>query len=414
VFALLDQMVVSAARFGVAIAMARLTVPENYGRFVLALNVILLLEVLQAAAVTWPLFVLGAAKAGKERAAYLGSMLTVQTALAALLAALVGLAGWSTPASLLDAESRGTLLAACPALFFGQLQEFLRRVLLTTVRAGAALLNDCVLALLQLATLAFLWRWGGPAALGSAYVLLGVSFSALCACLLGSFQVRGIVVVGGRSAWGSALRESWEFGRYILGSRLGEGLLAHAHAFVVVQMAGLASTAALEASRLLLAPIQVASFGILNLLVPAGTREAQAGRPRLRRFVNRAALIGFCVFGAYALALGTRPVASLEILYGGRYGDGLLLRLWCVGYVFVGVRVILSAILYVGRRPDAIMRAALFCGVGSVIAAVPLTAALGERGAVLARVGSEAVLFLAIWWLTRQVPPERASGIPAC
>jgi O-antigen/teichoic acid export membrane protein len=255
----------------------------------------------------------------------------------------------------------------------------------------------------------------GPGSLASETTIAVAAAAAALAAALGWWQTRGLRGdLGARIRGG--VRERWQFGRWILGSRLGEGLLSHVQNFVVGAFAGPAGVAALQAPRLLMAPLQVASFAAMNYLLPGGAETLdRSGPDALRRFIRRAALLFGGVSLAYALVPALFPGDVLRFVYRGRYDDPLLLRLWCATQVVAGTRVVLSAALYVHRRSDVIMKAVLTSGLGAIALSTVLTAAWDAAGAAVAMLAAE--LGLLAWmvvlhrrgsWPAPAPPADRA------
>lgn len=408
---LADQAVVSGSRFLLGWVLARWTAPENYGAFALVLSLLLVLEVAQQALVTWPLAVVGSAKRGVEFARYVSTMARVQIASAVALALVAALATLAMPVSWLNGRP-AVHAAAAAALLLGQhLQEFSRRVLLTK-RPRAALANDAFSATVLVAGLLALrgTQPRGGSSLASEWMIALAAVAACLAAALGWWQTRDL-----RSRLGqpirAVLRESWEFGRWILGSRLGESLLSHVQNFVVGAFAGPAGVAALQAPRLLMAPLQVASFAAINYLVPRGAeRLDRSGADALRRFIGRAALLFAAASLAYALVPALFPSGVMRLAYRGQYDDPLLLRLWCATQVIAGARVVLSAALYVQRRSDLIMKAVLTSGLGAVALSAGLTASWHAAGAAVAMLAAE--LCLLAWMIVLHRRPQPTPPAP--
>jgi O-antigen/teichoic acid export membrane protein len=400
-----DQVVVSGTRFTMAWVIARWRGADEFGAYVIGFSVLLVAEVVQAALVTWPMAILGPT-AGRR---YLADCLLIQLAVGGAAAAAVLAGGWAWPAG--AGPLRGALLAAAPATFCVQMQEFWRRVSLTRGRAASAFLADALTGLVQVGLIVALLdggRWaGGPNATRG---LMATALGALCGSALGLWQNRDLV--SGAATLAETLRKNWDFGRYILGSRLGEGLLSHALNFVVGAAAGLAATGALDASRLLLTPLQVAAFGLMNSLLPAAAVVLDGRGPAaLDGFVRRVALRATAAFAAYAVVASAFAARWLELLYAGAYPDARLVHAWAAAHVLLGARVMLSAGLYVRRRPDVFMRAVLSSGALAVALAFPLARMGGAFGASLARLAGEAVLLGAVLLGLRRAAAAR-DGVP--
>jgi O-antigen/teichoic acid export membrane protein len=410
---LIDQAIVSGTRFALAWSVARWTSPENYGAYALLLSTVLVLDVVQQALVTWPLAVLAAPLPVEGFRRYVAGLARVQLASALALAALGLAAALLAPAAWLDGRPLANGLAVSALLLAQQMQEFCRRVLLSRRPLGA-LGNDAAGAVLVLGGVAGLRamavRSGDPSWLASEHVL------ALSAVALGSAAAFGWMRMGElRGGPAPPLRalilEVWGFGRFILGSRLGEALLSQAQNFVVASFGGAAATAALEAPRMLLAPVQVAAFGAINFMLTRGAQAlAHGGAPALRKEASRAGLLGGAAFAAYAAAFALWPSGWLALVYGGRYGDPVVLWIWCASHVLLGTRVILGSVLYLMRRTELVMKSMLAAGSSALLLSIPLSSTLSVRGAALARLAGEAVLLVLTLRLARRLTAPAPKG----
>jgi O-antigen/teichoic acid export membrane protein len=403
-WAVADQFAISGGRFLVGWTLARLATKEEYGGFVLAYAVLLTVEILQAGLVTWPMAVLGPRQGGQFPAYVAGALrlqLGLGTALGLVVLVSAGVAARVTPAG----PVAPAIAAAAATTFCVQLQEFARRVLLTQARPLAALAIDGIGTVLQVIGLALLALRSGPP-LGSVAALLVMAGSALTAALMGISLFRGLLR-GGTGPVGRLLRENWQFGRWICGSRLGEGILSHAITFVIAGFAGARGVTGLEAPRLLMAPLQVVAFGLVNLLLPRGAAILEKGSPaELRAYVRRAATGVAVVFGAYGALVVAFSGPLLRLAFAGRYDDTGVLAFWAATHVVLTVRVILSTSLYVMRRSDLMMIGTLVAGLVGLAAAVPLSARYGPAGSAAARTAGELVLLAAVVVLARRAEQE--------
>ena len=193
VLAVADQALVSGANFATGFLMARFCTKEEFGGYVLAFSVMLFLNGLQAALITGPMMVLGAAREGDDFRRYVTALGAAQLATGA---ALTGIAFAAVGVMFLlpSAEGlRGAFLGMAAALFFVQTQEFVRRVLFTRLEPARAFVNDCVFRGMQLAAVAALFllsRRGEGGWLSGRNVFLAVACSALTGSAVGLWQVR--------------------------------------------------------------------------------------------------------------------------------------------------------------------------------------------------------------------------------
>ncbi len=387
-----DQAVISATHFVLGVTLARLTPAANYGAWALAVGVLLILASVQSAVVTTPLTILGAAREEAALRRWVSALLAGQAVLAAALAALLAAGALAFGLASGDRALAGALAALAGALVFVQAQEFCRRVLFLRLAVARVLANDAVFCGLQAAGVAALWwldrRAGGAGAwLSAANVLHVTAGAALAASALGLYQVRKLLSMRGLSGAGALLREAWEMGRYNLGAHAGSVVLLYGNRFVAAALGGTVSVAMLEAPRLLVAPLHVASISAAGVTVPrAAQAYAGGGRKGLLAFLTPVAAVWAGGFLAYALVLAVAPGFWLRLLYGGAFaGAEPVLVLWCVCYAVAGLRVLPATALRVTRRWAAVMWTSLAAGGAMLATALPLGALLGVKGVVLGR-----------------------------
>jgi O-antigen/teichoic acid export membrane protein len=403
-----DQVAVSLARFGVAWTLARWASSEEYGTFVVCTSILLLLEILQAALVTLPLTILGADKELPDlrRLVAVSGALQLSLGLALTIALLVTSPFLSQV--FLHGRGQGALVATAVAIPFLQAAEFVRRVLLTRSQWSRAFVNSSILGVSQIVAVALLGVLGHqPGTHAGDWLIAGnaiwlSALSGALACSYGLYQIRDAV------AWslegtGSLLRETWRFGRWILGSRVGDGLLNNTHALVVAHLVGTAGAASLDAPRLIVAPLQVVLFALVNLALPSSVRAANEGQRALKRVLVPAIGGIALVAGLYLACVSAWPAFWLRQVYGGHYLDSRMLRLWAVAYMLMSVRGVLTVALYATRRSDLLMYATLPSGLLSLAAALPLALHTGALGAVWARVFGELLLLSLVAFLAYRI-----------
>jgi O-antigen/teichoic acid export membrane protein len=404
---LADQAIVSAVRFGVAWILARQTAPENYGAYALIVSLLFVVEIVQHALVIWPMAVLGAAREGDAFRSYASAAGRAQAWVAGGSAVAVFAAVQVMPADWFGNRRLAYGLAAAALSAAQQLQEFARRVLLTK-RPVRALANDALMAVAVLGGIVGLFLSTGhdARAVASDRVIVLYALGLAVAAVAGGLQTRDLRG-GRREPAGAVLHENWSFGRFILGSRIGESLLNHVQNFVLGAFAGPAGVAGLQAARLLVSPLQVASFATLNFLLPRGAERLREGGPRaLDRLVVGATGAFTAAALGYALVLAAAPSWWLGLVYGGRYDEPLILRLCAAVQVVATARFLLSSSLYVRRRSDLIMTAVLTCGVGAMVLVQWLGRQWGAAGILWALLLAEGVLLL---WIALAM---RRAGAP--
>ena len=155
-FFVVDQCIVSTTSFLTTVAVGRTGSREELGRYYLAFSILLFARNWQAQLVTDPYKVYWSRQGRSSRGAYLGSTLVQNSVLTfvmmlALLAYIILLQWGTGPRELLPIT--WVLLAGLPFLLF---REFIRNVVLSHLRAFAAIAIDSTVAILQIGLLLIL------------------------------------------------------------------------------------------------------------------------------------------------------------------------------------------------------------------------------------------------------------------
>ena len=385
--ALVDQAVLSGTSFLPHLFLGRFCVKAEYGAYVVAFGAMLLVNRVQAALVSGPLMVLGAQVEEDDFGPYVSALLYAQVvlALAASAVVLAVAAGFSL---------LGHSPAVVSALFgygiagvFMQMREFFRRVLFARLQPGRVLLVDSVYCVGVAGCLACMMALG---ALNSRNVLLAMGGVGAVGAVAGWVLSRSYFTAS-LSRLGRTLREQWQFGRWMLMESVASYLHMDLIIFILAAYAGTEAAGRLGASRNVLAPLQVALFGIANV---AGPRAAavfhHGGRGRLNAFLGKVALVSGGVFLAYSVGVAIAPGLPLRALYGDRYvAETLGVRLWAGVYVLMALRQVTSLGLGAMRRPDTMVVASLCSGVLTLGLALWTASEWAVVGALVARMAGE-------------------------
>ena len=314
---LADQVLISGCNFVTMVLAGRGMGTSGFGEFSLVYNVLLFANMIQMSLVTQPHNVLGTGRDRKESYLdYTSSTAASQVAIAAIQAFIT--AGWVIVAHARGWHCAGLLMALVPAIVAWQLQEFVRRILYTEGRTGAAFANDVISYGGQALWIAMLWgldqranvngphRLTGPAAL---YILAATSAAAT---LVGVFQIRGSLV--GRIGL-PACRENWQFGKWLLGSEL----LTYFSSLpmymnLVGWIVGAAASGELKAAQTLFGPARIISFYLATVLPIQFARElAAGGDAALHRKLKSTAMVVVPTLGCFCLliAIFASPLLTL-------------------------------------------------------------------------------------------------------
>jgi O-antigen/teichoic acid export membrane protein len=416
--ALIDQALLSGTNFLTGVLLARFTEPGEYGAYVLALSVLLLVNGLQSALISGPMTVLGAPREGDDLKRYISTLAIGQVVMSAMSAALAFAVLCIMSFTSASAGLRGAFLGMASAVFFVQAQEFFRRVLFTRLLPGRVLLNDIVFCVIQLGGLFLLWRLDAGTAgntskwLSGRNVFFCMAGSAFVGSILGFYQARhflGTAIQGARNYY----RESWNYARWGLASYAGSILIVQASAWVIGGMAGVAAVGMIEAARLLVAPLHILQFGGPNIITPRAAKAyGQGGVRALSSFVRRLAPLWIAPFILYGLVVAIAPTFWLKLFFGEKYSTaGLVVTLWVAVYVVIGLQQMPALVLNAMRRPDFILYIILPEGVLTITLTAAFIRFHGAEWAVAGRLLSEvagaAALFLFAYILLRRMAAKQ-------
>lgn len=405
-WAVADQALVSGTNFLTGLLLARYTTKSEFGVYVLAYSAMIFMNELQGALITGPMMVLGAAREEEEFSLYATTLGVVQLA-AGVALALIAFAAVGVMALIPSTEGlRGAFLGIAAAVFFVQIQEFVRRVLFTRLRPAATLANDLIFRGLQLAGVAGLLVLGRRAGageagwLGARNAFLVMAGAAALAGAFGVFQVREYLRMGLAGARGF-LKENWRFGRWGL---ISSGVtVGYTQAMYVIlgAFAGTEGVASLEGPRLVVAPCILVMIGWSNVVGPVAARKFALNGPRsMVRFLRGAAVPLLLLVGAILTVVLVFPTEALSLVLGRKFGaETPVLIIWAMTVLLMAFSTAIAGVFAASRRPE------LSTACRAIGAAIGLPACFlfvwiwGVAGAAFARLTVQAAIALAVAFL---------------
>ncbi len=313
--AAVDQAVISLGNFVATVLLARHATPTELGVYGVGFTTLRLVRAVQEGLTIQPLNAMGAGMAEQEFRAYAWRTTYIQLCLALLTS--LGALGLGELLILTGNDTAGPGILALWAPFLGwQFAEYLRRMLYSRGRVGAALSNTL---LSNLARLGLMVAWLQTGGLNGAKGLYAIGFGALPATLLSLWHTR--------MYWNSkvegvveTLRTNWRFGRWIIGGTLANWLSVEFYPVLTAGMISFAAAGAYRALQNLVAPIHLLLRAVDTYLTPRAANDYQVnGEPALRRSLRLVyTLIGFPILLALVLAVFLRA-PLLELLYGDTY-----------------------------------------------------------------------------------------------
>lgn len=373
-----DQALISVSNFLTTIVVARATTPEAFGAFTLVYTALLFAVSTQTSLICQPHNVLAATRTGAAYRAFTTSSALVQVVFAAmsglLVLAVAGLSvsfGWSvTP----------LLLALAPTVVVWELQEFVRRVLYTEGKVGAAFVNDIVSYGGQAVTVL---AWSLHGSLTGAEVILLMGASSGIAALLGVLQLSASLQ--GEWTW-SAVQDNWRYGKWLAGSELvGNWLGDQFYLIVATPILGVSAAGVIKAMQVLFGPNRLIVMAVNTVTPIRAARALERGGPgAFRREYTRVLLIVLPFIVLYCGAAMLAARFALNLAYGTKYLAYVhIFQLYAVYVLISSGMILVSSVLRALQQTQAIFRGRLVGGVAAMALAWPLIHFLGLSGIVL-------------------------------
>jgi O-antigen/teichoic acid export membrane protein len=413
-WAVADQGLFAASNFILNIGLARSLAPREYGAFTLGYTIFLLFSTGHTALLTEPMLVFGAGRYRAQTPDYIGAVLHghwVLTTLAGLLllagggiAAVVG--GEHTLAATLIA-----LAFACPLILF---QWLMRRACYVHLRPRLAAQAGTWYVVLLLGGGYLLYR---QQALTSATAIALMAAGSLGSAIWIVVRLRVPVhpKSGARALYRDAVREHWQYGRWVIGSGVFSWIPQGIYYLLLPLRGGLESTAALKALMNLTMPVLHAYLPLATLMVPALVRTR--GHASFWRTVWLALLFSVLASLVYWLLLGLANRPLVALLYGGQYLQDAHL-LWLLGLIpITGAGVgVMGSTLRALERPDRIFWAYVLSSAISLTVGLGLMLLIGLPGAaagiVLSSLTTAVVMSWSVWRHDRRREPANTNRSP--
>jgi O-antigen/teichoic acid export membrane protein len=302
---LIDQGIVSAGMFALNVVLARRLVPLDYGTFVLLSGGLFTLQLFNATLLFHPLSVRLVVAEPRDQPRLLCATLLLLIAISLVLACFLAIA--------LVIVSQTHLIAPTLICFLAwQLQEGMRRGLLSSFRHKTAILGDTIRNLGQAALVIALV----PVHLLTLVpVLYAMAATAAAAAVIQARQLD--LKFSGPLQLQETISKYWQIGGFWA---LGNGLLAQ------VRTTGLSWVLAAEASTAAVAGFQAASnivnlanpiiIGLCNIIPQVASQASVHGNRQAWRSARGYAVLTLPVLLLFSVLVLIMPGAALRIVYG--------------------------------------------------------------------------------------------------
>ncbi len=369
----LDQLVSSTSNFVTGVAVARLSGPAEFGRFMLMFTVWLLAVGVHRALITEPLIV--TSREVDLRRGLMAHGLSADVLLGVIVSAVVAAGGAVTLAA---GVALGTpMVALSPWVVSLLVQDYWRGMAFQQRRPGLALANDVVFAAVQFAVIAVFAALGWRTA---SHMITAWGIGATAGALLG---YRWFPALGRLHEGKSFLADTWSLSRWMLADFL-TGFAAHQSyvAFAALLLSQV-DYGGFRAGFNLMGPVIVILHAGANVGLPEAARRVNPqDLAPLRQFARRlTAGTSFCVV-AYAVVVAVAGRRLLSTIFGPEFAPyAQLAMLAALEYVIAVSWFGQGIALKAAGRMRRLWRARLLVAVASLVLLLVLVRWLGAIGA---------------------------------
>ncbi|MBY0295190.1 MAG: hypothetical protein K2X71_03990 [Methylobacterium sp.] len=399
---LVDQAIVSIGTFGLTVALARTLAPHEYGTFALLLGGLMILHMVTASLVFYPLSIRHAPAAAAEESGLLRASL-------ALLAALALPAMAAIAVGLVLAGRADLVLPAWAYFALWQVQEVFRRALFARLRFAAAIPGDIVSYLGQVAAVLALAQAGR---LSLATALLAMAATSGLAALRQAAAAGFLRRARAGRPLAAVARDFWDLGRWSLANNVLAIMRVQLLLWGLATFAGAATAAFLQAGLNLVNLMNPLVIGLCNIIPQTAALAHAGGKAAAWRAARPFALAGAPVAVLFFLVLVLVPELLLTLVYGAEspYRDLTLpVRLLAV-WALTNYTTDMICSYFHGVEAARLALVVNAMGAAATLAAaVPLVAGFGLTGACLALcLAGIARLAVAQWMLGRLIAQDAA------
>ncbi len=395
-FAVVDQMIVSATSFATAVIIGRTTSPDDLGAYYLTLSIVFLALGLQYQMIVAPYSVFAHHRRGRELREYAGStwvhqfLFTGIVALSLYLAVPISwLFGWH------EVFSGATALAiALPLLL---LREAIRRFSYAHLKLATPVAIDITVAVVQLSSLAVLGYLG----LLSLWTIYAAMATACALAAAAWYVVDHPPLRFIRQRFLTDWCHNWAFSRWAVPTFLLTNLTDYALLWIVGIVSGVAVAGTLGACVTLVGLSNVFVTGVSNVLtVQAAKAFADGGRKELVRVLTGAATLMAGALGSLCLLVTLAGDWLPVFVYGDQYLDcGTMVILLAFARLSGSLGVVAANGLWAIAQPRLNFLADICSVLTTALAVTFLVYPFGAQGAATALLIG-AFIDATVRWLT--------------
>ena len=392
----------STSNFLTGLAVAQLSGPAEFGRYMLMLMVWLVTVGAHRALVTEPLIVTSRKIADDRELTARG--LSAELLLGIAISALLATGGLVTLAA--GARIAIPMLALTPWLIPLLVQDYWRGVSFNQRRPGLALANDVIFAVVQVTAIALFSLAGWRTA---AHMITAWGLGAATGALLGFWLVPG----AGRPRRGWAfLSGAWPLSRSMLADFLTSFASHQAYLAFAALLLSQVDYGGFRAALNLMGPVIIVLHAGANIGLPEASRRFDPEDPSaLRRFARHLTAGTFLCVAIYAGVVAIGGGRLLGFVFGPAFGSfGQLATLAALQYVIAVSWFGQGIALKAAGRMRRLWRARLVVAAASLVLLVVFVHWLGTVGAGWAGVMTDVAYACAVHAIYRAELGRKAGG----
>ena len=399
-------MIVSGSNFATGIILVRGLGLAEFGRFTVAYAILLLANSIQLSFISSAMITLGSlCPTSDERRRLVRGMYGVQLLFCAIatVATVAGTLAWIALNT--GETSPGMVPAFAAAVMLYLMQDWLRRYYFTIGKAGAAVLNDAISYLGQLAALGLL-AVVHRLSVVSAFWAIGLT-SGIAFAIGGLIERLGTTIAETRDAWRQSRGISIHLG---IANQL-QWIVYQGAMLVGAAVVGAQAAGGVRATQNVIGPVNIAYQAMENIVpIRAAEEMRRGGVERAEAFLIRFGAAGFVtlllVFAAISLVSGR----FLSFFYGHqlRIYAGVL-DLQMLYFLLVWPVRQFTFLFRTTRNTVPILMSSVVAAAVSLALVYPMVRGFGAAGIMIAAVAGQAGNLLCLL-LARLRAPQRATG----
>jgi len=390
--ALVDQAMLSAANFGIALLLINAVPKADYGLFVIANTVILLVVGYQNALVTTQMTVLTPRKPAHQQAAFCAALGLGQYGIflpLALVAMMLAISFYTL--GKIDIFQFGIIVIGVMAMVPILRREFLRSLFFLRLSPRTVLTLDMVfVGVTAIAILLVYWLAREHLVLGA---LAGIGVGSLAAWVVGEAIARLPKHQTARDAK-IAVAAALHQGKWAAGGVTVTNVQAQSYVYLLALFGGGAYVAEAAAARLFLTPVAILSTSATKTLMPRwAIALREQGKAAVERVARKVLLILLVIVVVYVAVLLLASDLLTGWLLTPEYQQiGPILALWGGVFFVQAVRTNQSIQLQIAQRFKTLMKANAVSAAVVIVTSLWLISRYGAPGAVGSMLVGEVIL----------------------